>query len=96
MSKLRIYAAHDTKISAFLPPMFVQHVGQILRIWADLANDSTTNVGKYPADFHLYEIGEFNTETAMIEPKTPITLIQTALEARATNQEPLPLAPVRN
>lgn len=57
---LKIYSVYDSKAEAYIPPMFYQSKGQALRQFSEVANDKTHQIGKYPEDFTLFEIGEFN------------------------------------
>ena len=61
--KLKAFALLDAKVGAFAAPFFFPHVGYAARACADLGADLSTTVGRHPADFVLYEIGEFDDQT---------------------------------
>lgn len=79
MAKLIIVSMFDSKVSAFGPPGFVVHLGEALREWENAVNDPKSNPGKYPSDFQLYQLGEFDNSTGVFTPKTP-ELVASALE----------------
>lgn len=73
--KVKVFSVFDSKVKAFRYPFFMQSTGQAIRAFMDLVNDEKTEVGKYPADFTLFEHGWFNDETGMLEPEsTPVNL----------------------
>lgn len=57
---LKVYSVYDSKAEAYLSPMFFQTKGQAIRSFGEVANDSSHQIGKYPEDFTLFELGEFN------------------------------------
>lgn len=70
--KNKVFTVYDSKAEAYLPPFLAQTKGQALRSFADLANDKSTNVGKYPEDFTLFELGEYDSirgEYSMLQAK---------------------------
>lgn len=91
LAKLRVFAAHDSKLGVFMTPFFMQHLGQASRAWEDLCNDSQSIIAKHPADFVLYEIGEFDDDKGLLTHHTPLIRVSSALEARASKQDQLPL-----
>lgn len=73
MSKM--FSIYDSKTESFYPPFFCKHKGEALRMFADLAVDAKTNIGKYPADFTLFELGDFDESSAAFGVhKTPLSL----------------------
>lgn len=63
MAKLKVYAVHDTQIGAYARPFFMRTRGEALRSWQDACNDSTMDMCKYPHDYALFELAEFDEET---------------------------------
>lgn len=88
MAKFRVFSAHDSKLSIFLPPFFVQHLGQALRMWEDSVNSPDTLVAKHPSDFVLYEIGTFDDEHGVLTSHTPHQRVASALEVIKKPSEP--------
>lgn len=60
----KIYTVYDSKAEAYLPPFFMQSKGQAIRSFITVANDKTHDIGKYPEDYTLFELGEFFDESA--------------------------------
>lgn len=71
--RLKVFTLYDTKAQYFNTPFFFAHIGQAIRACIDLGSDLSTNVGRYPADFTLYEIGEYEDQTPLLIPCNPIS-----------------------
>lgn len=70
--KLHIYCVHDDKTQQFGTPMFLISAGQAIRSFADEINraDKENQIYMHPTDFDLYELGTFDTETAIFDTQT--------------------------
>lgn len=90
MAKLRCFSVQDAKLKIFMPPFYFNHIGEALRAWDDIVNDPKTTVSKYPSDFVLYELGEFDSDTGQSVTHNPLRRLSSALEAKHVPQEPLP------
>lgn len=55
----KIYSVYDSKVECFLQPFFMRSRGEAIRGFTELCNDNSTNFGKYPSDFTLFELGEY-------------------------------------
>lgn len=66
---LRIFTMRDIKAQAFVRPFFVQTVAVAFRAIAESASDPNNQFGKYPYDFELWEIGEFDDIQGEIIPR---------------------------
>lgn len=66
--KLKIVSIFDKAMNEFHRPAFVQSEGLAIRSFQDEVNrdDAQNDLFKHPADFELYLIGEFNTETGSL------------------------------
>ncbi len=85
--KLKVYTLFDSKVEIYMKPFYLKNKGEALRAFTDIANDKDTNVGKYPEDFTLFEIGEYDEETGhhqSYEAKKPLG---TALEYKKQQAE---------
>lgn len=60
MAKLIVCAAYDSKIQNYAQPFFMRTKGEAIRAWTEVSNDTSTNIGKYPEDFSLMELGEYD------------------------------------
>lgn len=66
MSKLMLYSVYDAKVKYFHNPMFMRNKGEAIRSWQEAANDDKSQISRHPSDFDLFEIGEFDDQTAKI------------------------------
>lgn len=71
MNTLNIYAVLDVKAQIYSQPHFMQTNGVAIRSFATACEDTNTQFNKYPEDYSLYEIGNYNVETAELSKTTP-------------------------
>lgn len=64
---LKIYSIRDAKAENFNPPFYAQTHGIAERNFRQLVNDEKSQVNKYPTDFDLYYIGEFDDNSGKIQ-----------------------------
>lgn len=75
MSKLQVFEIYDLKGLYYEKPIFLRSKGDALREWQTIANDESIKIGKFPEDFCLYHIGEFDEITGKIEQfKAPVSM----------------------
>lgn len=92
--KIQIFAVYDASTQMYAQPNFLASTLVAKRMWPEAANDPNTQIGKYPQDFTLFHLGEYDDETGKFTNlHTPVSL-GTALEAKAqlnknTHQEGL-------
>lgn len=67
MSKQKIYSIRDNKVGNYNPPMFVPHLAVVIRQLEEVTNDPKTMLCKYPQDYELYELGEFDEQSGSIK-----------------------------
>lgn len=67
MSKL--FAIYDSKANYYSPPISFKSRGEAIRSFSDTANSATKDnqIARHPSDFHLFEIADYDEETAHIE-----------------------------
>lgn len=92
MAKLKMYSPFDAKLAVWSPPILVEHPGQMERYWTDLCNDGKTLMSKHPKDYSLFQVGEYCTDTARIEPIYPPVHFMSAEQVKDRGTAPLPLA----
>jgi len=61
----KIYTVRDSKTEAYLQPFFCLTRGQALRSFTEVCKDTNHNIGKYPEDFALFELGTYDDSTAV-------------------------------
>jgi len=69
-----LYSVYDEKAQVYGLPTCFSTDGLALRSFEDLVSNPNSNVNKYPSDFKLYRIGEFNDNNAEMISCTPIYL----------------------
>lgn len=77
---LKAYSIRDGKAEAFNPPFFMASKGLAMRGFMDLVNDPNTTIAKYPGDFSLYEIGEFDDSNGRYQQYDTFVLLAIANE----------------
>lgn len=83
--KLKVFAIYDAAVGAYMQPFYVQSKGQAIRMWLDTVSDEKTQFNKHPADFTLFELGEYDEESGThTNLKTPESL-GTALSLLSRN-----------
>lgn len=66
----KIFAVFDSKARSYLLPFYAVHTEVAQRHFARGVADPTLDIGQFPEDFSLWEIGAYDTNTAVIEPLT--------------------------
>lgn len=82
--KQKIYAVYDSKAEFYGQPFFQRTVGEAVRSWETVCNDGQSAMSKFPADYTLFEIGEYDQETGKITPHHVLKSIATGLDAKKT------------
>lgn len=77
---LKMYAVYDSKLESYLQPFFMQTQGAALRAWDAVVNDSSTQFSKNPADYTLFELGQYDDSTGIVESYQAKKNLGTALE----------------
>lgn len=62
----KIFSIFDKKALSYFDPFFQHNRGLALRGFGELVNDPKTALNKYPADFSLWELGEFDETSGVI------------------------------
>lgn len=59
----QMYTVYDSKAETYLPPFFVPARGLAIRAFEDCVNSDDHHFGKHPADYTLFFLGSFDTDT---------------------------------
>lgn len=62
-----ICSVYDSQVKVYSQPMVMQNKGAAMRAWIEAANDKNVNIGKYPEDHTLFEIGVWDDEKGTIK-----------------------------
>lgn len=65
--QFKVYTIYDTKVEAYLPPLFMKSKGEFLRAFAEAANNAQSPIGKHPQDYVAFEVGTWNDEDAKFD-----------------------------
>jgi hypothetical protein len=80
MAKLVVATVYDVAVGAYLQPFFTRSRGEAIRTFVDACSDAKHQFAKYPADYILMYLGEFDDQSGTVESVTPFSLL-TALDA---------------
>lgn len=92
---LKMFVVRDSKSESYAPPFCMRTRGEAVRAWETSCNDGESMMSKYPTDFSLLEIGEFDELTGSVTLHGKMNLIGVALDFKRKPEAELPLAPVR-
>lgn len=67
---MKIIAVRDMKAEIYLKPTFQSSLADAIRSWEMISNEGDSLVSKFPNDFRLHHIGDFDANTG------DITLLQ--------------------
>lgn len=81
----KLFSVYDSKTEAYGVPFAMITKGEALRGFADVANDPQTQICKYPGDFTLFELGEFNELNGMFNIYETKINLGTAIEFKKEN-----------
>ena len=56
---MKMFVVYDSKASSYGTPFFMRSSPEAIRSFETIANDKSSSIGMYPADFTLFEIGEY-------------------------------------
>lgn len=64
---LKVFSIRDSKAGAFSNPWFQVNAEVAVRAFDAMAKDPTTNIGKWPEDYTLFELGVWDPEKGTIQ-----------------------------
>lgn len=77
---LKMFAIFDSAIGAYERPMCFLSKGEAVRAWQQVVNDKEMKFIQSPADFTLFEIGEYDADAGRVSSLKAHVPIGTALE----------------
>lgn len=57
---MKVFTVYDSKVEAYLPPLFYKSRGEFLRAFTEAVSDPKSNLGKYPGDYTAFEVGTWD------------------------------------
>lgn len=76
---MQAYSVFDTKSLQYHLPFFQPTDGAAIRMLQDLVDDPNTQMGRHPADFVLYCVGFYDSNTGGMVPNAPLRHIVDAV-----------------
>lgn len=77
-----MYTCHDSSAKAYLPPFVTPSERDAIASFKDAANDPQSNICKYPGDFTLIQIGEFDERAGVLTKLETPKIIMTGSAAK--------------
>jgi len=77
---MKIFSIHDSKAEAYLSPIYFKTSAEAIRAFSTACEDSSSQFFKYPSDFTLVELGEFDEISASIVTHTAPRILSNASE----------------
>lgn len=72
---LQVYSVYDKAVNAFMQPFYARSAGEAIRSFTELANDGATNVSRYPLDYVLFRLGDFDDNSGLFTSGEPARLV---------------------
>lgn len=64
--KTKAFAVYDSKAKFFDKPIYLRNSAEAIRAFETEANSGKSAISQYPADFTLFEVGEYDDETGLL------------------------------
>jgi hypothetical protein len=74
VENLRIYCVFDEKSGLYGMPHFLQSDGLAIRSFSGGCDDPNTDLNRYPEDFFLYYVGDFNVVSGELTSRKPLRI----------------------
>lgn len=84
----KVYSVFDSKVKVFDPPFLMRNAAEALRSFNLAVNHESNKNGKiatFPADYTLFEIGEWNDLNGTMIMYEAKTSLATGLDVKETN-----------
>lgn len=88
--KLLTYTVYDNRALIYNQPFYAPTDGAALRMFEELANDTSTSVGRHPGDYTLFLCASYDDQAGAFWPISPLIRIADAV-ALVRLQPQLPL-----
>ncbi len=66
MLKLQMFSIHDSAAEAYITPFFLPNIEMAKRSFQNCVNDPNHQFHMAPADFTLFDLGEFETTSGKL------------------------------
>lgn len=92
---MNVFTVYDAAVKAFMQPFFVRSTGEALRTFTAACNEENSNFRKYPADYTLFALGEYDDQSGVFSTSVPVRVIS-ALECVEPGKAPEVISPFVN
>lgn len=75
---LHVYTVWDKAVGAFLPPIYFRSPMEAIRTWTETVNSGDGNFKKYPLDYTLCKLGEFDDANGEFNCADPVRVLSAA------------------
>lgn len=75
MTILKMYSVRDIKAALYGQPFALANRNVAIRTFTSWCADPSSFFSKYPGDFQLFEVGEFDQNTGIFTPAQPDYLV---------------------
>lgn len=65
---MKITAVRDVKSDTYLQPQFNRSLPDAMRSWEVVCNEGDSLVSRFPDDFYLHHLGDFDIATGVLTP----------------------------
>lgn len=94
--KLKAYAIRDVVSDTFHAPFFAPSDGVAKRVVSEILRNPGSELSKYPRDYMVFRVGEYDTETGALAPEVvemvvTVEAVRLAMRQLDPNQHRLPL-----
>jgi len=83
MATKQVFTVFDQKAAAYLTPLFQVSRGVAARLFIAAVRDREHEFGRFPEDFTLFYLGEYDEATAEFRMVQNPEVVMTGLQARA-------------
>lgn len=74
----KLYSVFDKKAAVYCAPFLAHNMASAIRDLSRAANDPQSVVGQYPSDYELYEVGDWDENTGVIEARSVTFVVNAA------------------
>lgn len=71
---------YDSKAEAHMRPNMFRNEREAVKIFDRLCNDPQTDYSKFPQDYQLYHIGDFEDTKGLLIPVEPVVLLANGID----------------
>lgn len=78
--KLLTFAIYDNATKIYAQPFYMVTMAAAIRAFQQLCQDDTSQIGKFPTDYHLFQLGEYDDHSGQHENLLAPSRVASALE----------------